>query len=217
MLISHKLLLIVADIEKDFLVPKSKFQSVIGYKEPEKSPPLIVRQTHTLLSLYYQGAIRNSAPAREYLHDYTLGYLIEAEAGAGACYDRIKGHSVYEVELETREAADHAVIIMSLLPDRAGSSYHPKGFSKEGSLKTPSTLNQFLERIKELKIGVWLVIAGEVESRATLEAYPPLLRTFKFFEVGNELPIKLTDNEKKQELMEREKFNDLLSGIDISL
>ncbi|MBI2019234.1 hypothetical protein HYS95_01015 [Candidatus Daviesbacteria bacterium] len=208
----------MADSERDLFVPnKFNFQSVIGYREVEKSPPVVVRQTHTLLGLYYQGVIRNSEPAQEYLHDYTLGYLKAAADGAPAYYEQIKGQSVHEVDLETREATDYAAVIMSFLPDKAKSAIYPQGFSKKGSLKPPATLEEFLERIKELRIGVWLVVVGDVEPRTTLEAYPPLLRTFKFFEVGNRLPVKLTDDERKQETLEREKFNDLLGEIDISL
>ncbi len=56
-----------------------------------------------------------------------------------------------------------------------------------------------------------------MEPRATLEAVPSLLRTFGFFKVGGELPIKLSENQRKQDAIQREKFNDLLEGIDISL
>lgn len=82
----------MADNEKDFFVPhQPAFQPVIGYKENEKSPARVVRQTYTLLGLYYQGvlqeAIRNSKPAKDYLHDYTLGYLKAAEEGSYLLYD----------------------------------------------------------------------------------------------------------------------------------
>lgn len=90
----------------------------------------------------------------------------------------------------------------------AKSPYLAKGFSRKGMLKAPTTQRQFVTRIKELRVSI---------QHVTLEAYPPLLRTFKFFEVGNELPVKLTDDEREQEELEREKINKLLDGIDISI
>jgi len=211
----------MADIEKDFFVPhQSEFQPVIGYREMEKSPHFVVRQTHTLLGLYYQGVIRNSGnskPAKDYLHDFTLGYLEAAEEGSSTLCNQIGEIITSDIDLETREAAHYAFVVFAYLPDKARSPYLAKGFSRKGMLKAPTTQRQFLTRIKELRVVIQQVVAGEVKPHTTLEARPPVLRTFKFFEVGNELPVKLTNDEKKQEQLEREKFNDLLGGIDISL
>lgn len=187
----------------------TEFQPVIGYREIEKSPPLVVRQTYTLLGLYYQGAIRNPQPARDYLHDYTLEYLKAAKEGSYNLYDQIGQLALQEIDLEIREAAHHAFVILAHLPDRSSSPYLPKGFSRRGMLRAPTTLNQFLARIRGLKVGIWQIAEGEVEPYATLEAYPPILRVFKFFEVGSSLPVRLTDDEKKQEQLEREKLSDL--------
>lgn len=208
----------MANAEKDFFVSnQAEFQSVIGYEEVEKSPPLVVRQTNTLLELYYQGAIWNPKPAKDYLHDYTLGYLRAAEEGSAVLYDRIGRLTAQDTDLETREAASHAFVILTCLPDRAKSPFLPKGFSRRGMLKAPETRNQFLARIRELKVGIWQIAEGKVKPYATLEAYPPLLKVFKFFEVGSELPVKLTEDKKRQEQIEREKFNDLLGGVDIAI
>lgn len=211
----------MADIEKDFSVShQPEFQPVIGYKEIEKSPFFVVRQTYTLLGLYYRGvfqeAIRNSKPAKDYLHNYTLGYLEAAEEGSSSLYNQIGGIVTPDIDLETRGAAHHAFVVFAYLPDKARSPYLAKGFSRKGMLKAPTTQRQFLTRIKELIFGIQQVVAGKVKPHVTLEAYPPLLRTFKFFEVGNELPVKLTDDEREQEELEREKINKLLDGIDIS-
>ncbi|MDO8638767.1 MAG: hypothetical protein Q7R43_04275 [Candidatus Daviesbacteria bacterium] len=200
-----------------FTLYNDTFQPVVGYKETEKSPLLVVRQTHTLLELYYRGAISNPKPAKDYLHDYTLGYLKSAEEGSGAYYDRFGQFTVKDVDLEAREAAGHALVVLSCLPDQTKSPFLPKGFSRRGMLKAPETHDQFLKRMKELKIGIWDVVEGHVEPNATLEAYPKTLRVFKFFEVGSRLPINLTESEKKIAIIEREKFNDLLGGIDTSV
>lgn len=207
----------MADPEKGFFTSNyANFQPVIDYREVEKSPPLVVRQTNTLLGLYYNGAIRNPKPAKDYLHDYTLGYLKAAEAGSAIVYDRV-GHAALDIDLETREAARYALVVLAYLPDQAKSPFLPKGFSRRGMLRAPETQDQFLARIKELKVGIWQIVEGNVEPHVTLEACPTVLRVFKFFEVGSDLPVKLTVDERKQEQLEREKFNDLLGGVDISM
>lgn len=210
----------MADIEKNLFIPHHpEFQPVIGYIEAERSPRLIVRQTHTLLGLYhsdYQGDIRALKPTRDYLHDYTLGYLNAAAEGANTIYSQTGKFDVYQVDMEIRETAYHAFVVLSALPDIASSSY-PKGFSRIATLRPPSTQQQFLARIAELKAGIYQVIAGQIEPGATLEGYPPILRTFKFFEVGSKLPIKFVEDQRKKEQIEKERLNDLLAGIDISL
>lgn len=174
----------------------SKFQEVIGYREPEKSPFIVVRQTDALLRLFYSGAIHRPGLARDYFHDYTISYLKEAEKGSGALYDG-QGNLVPDVDLETREAADHALVVFTHMHDRATSPFLPKGFSKRGMLGAPTTHRQFLARIKELKIGIWQVVEGRVQPYATLEVSPRLLRIFKFFEVGTNLPLKLIESAEK--------------------
>lgn len=211
----------MTDIEKVFPLPHhTEFQPVIGYKEIEKSPFFVVRQTYTLLGLYYQGvfqeAIRNSKLAEDYLHDYTLGYLEAAEEGSSTLYNQIGGIVTPDIDLETRGAAHYAFVVFAYLPDKARSPYLTKGFSRKGMLKAPTTQRQFVTRIRELRVSIQQVVKGKVKPHITLEAYPPLLRTFKFFEVGNELPVKLTDDEREQKELEREKINKLLDGIDIS-
>lgn len=130
----------MTDIEKGFSLPhRTEFQPVIGYREIEKSPPIVVRQTHSLLGLYYQGAIRNPEPARDYLQDYTLRYLKAAEVGSSILYDQLDQLTVQEIDLETREAAHHAFIVLAHLPDKARSPFLPKGFSRRGMLKAPTT------------------------------------------------------------------------------
>lgn len=208
----------MTDIENGFCIPfREEFQPVIGYREIEKSPPLVVRQTHTLLGLFYQGAIRNPEPARHYFKDYTLGYLKAAEEGSPVLFDKTGPLIAQEIDLETREAASHAFVVLAHLPDEATSSFLPNGFSRRGMLAAPTTKDQFLARIKELKIGLWQIVDGNLSPHATLEADLPLLRVCKFFEVGSGLLVRLTADEREQEQLKREEFNDLLGGIDTSI
>ncbi len=181
------------------------FQPVIKYKDIEKSPIMVSKQTCQLLELFYQGAIHKPDLARDYFHDYTLSYLSQAEAGTDALYDG-KGGVFKDLDLETREIAHHAFIVFANLPDNVKSPFLPNGFSRRGMLKAPETRKEFLKRIREIKIGIWQILEGEAEPGITLEAYPRLLRTYGFFKVGSKLPIKLSQDEKKKEQMEKEKF-----------
>lgn len=167
-----------------------EFQTVIGYREFEASPPVVVRQTDTLLSLFHRGEILKPEFARGYLHGYTLNFLKAAEEGSSTLYDT-KGHEFQNVDLEVREAARFAFVVFAWMHVRAKSPFLPQGFSRRGMLAAPATHSQFLERIRELKIGIWNVVEGGIEPLATLEASPRLLRVFKFFEVGSNLPIRL--------------------------
>ena len=84
-------------------------------------------------------------------------------------------------------------------------------------LRAPSTKKQFLKRVRELKVTLWQVVDGGMDSHATLETYPPFLRTFNFFEVGSRLPIQSAPDQREQDKLAKDKFDELLSGIDISL
>lgn len=207
----------MANYEKEIVLPRGhEFQALPGYREWERTPFVVARQTHTLLGLYYQGAIHRPGLARDYLHDYALTYLKDAEKGSDALYDET-GVLIENIDLEVREAADHAFVAFAHIPDFVTSPWLPKGYSRRGELQPPQTRNEFLKRITELQVGLWQVVAGEMEPRATFEAYPSLARTYGFFRVGSELPIKLSEDERKQDQREREKFNDLLTGVDVSL
>ena len=207
----------MADQEREIFLPQGhEFQSVVGYRDWSRMPSVVARQTNALLDLLHQNALPNLGPARYYLGKYTLEYLKRAEGGSGILYDN-KGFLKEGIDLEVREAATHAYVVFGHLPDMVQSPFVPKGFSRRGMLRAPETRDEFLNRIKELKIGLWNVIAGEVAPQATLEAYPPLMRTFGFFKVGGDLPIRLSDSERVIDQIEREKFNDFLGGMNVSL
>ncbi len=79
----------MANNENEIVLPRGqRFQAIIGYRDPDRVPPLVVRQTNTLIGLFYQGAIHNPDLAIDYLHDYALRYLNMAEEGTDAVYDR---------------------------------------------------------------------------------------------------------------------------------
>ncbi|MDO8621339.1 MAG: hypothetical protein Q7R31_03605 [Candidatus Levybacteria bacterium] len=206
------------EFERRFSAPQSpEFQPIIGYREFEKSPWIVVKQTNALLELFNKGVIRKPGPAKEYFRDYTFqSYLTRAEEGSAVLYDDQK-QSHTDVDLETREATRHALVVFAWMRDRTKSPFLPKGFSRKGMLKPPMTQEEFMKRIREMKITILQVVEGNIQSHVTPEAHPAFLRTFKFFEVGSDLPIKLAPDEKEREKIAKDKFNDLLRGIDISL
>jgi len=194
-----------------------EFQPVIKYKDFAKSPAMIVKQTCLLIDLSLQGVtIPKSDMMKDYLQDYTLFYLRKAEKGVDTIYDR-KEAVFKDLDLETKEAAHHAFIIFAHLPDNMTSRFLPNGFSRRGMLKAPVTKDEFLSKIEEIKIGLWQILDGKMQPQTTLEAYPRFLRTYGFFKVGSNLPMKMSEDEKKKEQIEREKFEDILKDIKISL
>ncbi len=216
MLITHLNMANVNVKEGEIVLPRGqRFQAVIGYRDLDRVPPLVVGQTDTLLGLFHQGAIHNPGLAEDYLHDYALHYLKMAEEGADAVYDKT-GVVSERHDVEVVEAADFAYVVFTHLPDQVRSPWLPMGFSRRGVLQAPETERQFRGRIRELKVGIGQVVVGEMEPRATLEAYPYLLRTFGFFKVGGNLPLNFPDDQSKLDIRERERFNNLLEGIDIS-
>lgn len=192
-----------------------QFQSIVQYKDKDRIPPLVVRQTSLLLGLFYKGAVSGDVIGRKYLKDYTLPFLDSSETGVDRVSFGIKKESFEEIDLEDREAVDYTNVVFGHLPDLIKSAWLPKGFSRRGMLRPPENRREFLGRVRELRFGIAQVVSGNMEPQATLEAYPNLLRTFGFFRVGAELPIKVPESEIKPEVMSRARLNDLLGGIDV--
>ncbi len=200
----------------EFYLPnRTEFQSVITYKDASKSPPLVVRHTHNLLGLFYQGVNVNPQPAQDYLRSHSLDYFNSAIEGSSSLYDRFG--ALKEVELEAREAAHHALVVFSFMRERAKSQFFPVGFSSKGILRAPATHREYIRRMRELQAGIAQVATGMVHPRTILETNPALFRVFKFFEVGSELEIKLTESEEKQKKMQTEQLNELLGDSQIDL
>lgn len=200
-------------VEGKLIGGSREFEPIIRYKNFAKSPTAITKQTYGALELLRQGTIRESKLIRDYLHDYTFSYLNQAEKGANTIYDR-KGAVYRDLNLETEESAHHAYIVFGHLPDKVTSSFLRNGFSRKGMLRAPETRDEFLKRINELKVGIWQTIDKRVGPQTMLEAYPRLLRTYGFFKVGSELPIKMPEDKKK---IQDEKLGIILKDVDVSL
>ena len=206
----------MSEAERGLIIPaQPEIDSRVEYRDWARSPMTIVRQTHAILGLVMSD-IPNVGPAREYLHDYTLGYLRNAEAGADELFDQ-RGFVQPDLDPEVREAPGHAFTVFGYLPDMTKSRFLPMGFSRRGMLGAPQTRSEFLKRLNELKANIWRIADRQVNPQVIFESDRPLLRTVNFFRVGSELPIHLSDSEHVQDQLEREKFNDFLGGMNIDL
>lgn len=207
----------MAGLEKGpFFSPDKEPKKISIHRDFEISPRSVTVQTHALLELFYHGIIRDSNLAMDFLKDNTIPYLSQAENGAESVYNR-RGELFKDLKLELQEAAFYTFIIFANLPDNLTSAFLSMGFSRRGMVKAPETKDEFLKRIKELKIGIWQIADGRVAPNTTLEAYPKLLRTYGFFKVGSELPIKMPEAQKQKEEMGKDRLNELLKDIEINL
>lgn len=194
---------------------RHEFQYAIRYKDRDRIPPFVVRQTSFILGLFYNGAVSGDGIGRKYLQDYTLSFLDSSETGVDRVSFGGNGTNFEGIDLEDREAADYANVIFAHMPDLVKSPWMPMGFSRRGMLRPPENRREFLGRVRELRIGLAQIVSGNMEPGAILEAHPYLLLTFGFFKVGAELPIKVPESEIKPEVMSRARFNGLLDGIGI--
>ncbi len=198
----------MAGPERALLVPQ-RFEPE-SYSSLDIPPVLITRQTNTLLGIYYRGEMRNPGPAKNYFIHHTVPYLKAAEVGSRSLFGL--GRTYFEAQdLEVGEPASHALVVFANLPDGLNSDLLPDGFSRRATLRPPETRYEYIQRIRELRVGIRQVAEGEVEPGMPLEGSSELLRTFGFFKVASELPIR-SDPEEIESITEKG-FNELLRGV----
>jgi len=205
------------DDERNLWVPQpEQVLSRVEYRDWNRSPAVIIRKTNELFKLCSGGMVGDPRPAKKYFKDYTFGFFDQAKQGSASLYDRL-GTEKEGIDLEVREAADYAHVVFGHMHEMTTSPYLPMGFSRRGMLKAPEDRAAFLKRIDELKIGVWNFTEGLADSRVVFDGRPWILRTSSFFNVGSHIPMSLPDSEAVLAQLERNKFNDLLGGMNISL
>jgi len=159
------------------------------FKSLEEFPDIgIVRHTDELLDNYYYG-MRSHQEIGSYLQDTTMPYLRRAEGGSSTVYNR-EGELPEGVAFDSADSAHHAFVVLAVLSDKMTSPLLPNGFSKRGVLRAPETREEYLRRIRELKFGVWQIAEAIMKPRTNLMSHPAFLRTFAFFRVASELPLK---------------------------
>lgn len=198
----------MAILENGCYIPDN-FQAVVGYRDYEQSPIRVVTQTSDLLDIYFRGSFINTNPLKKYLMEMTLGYLHRAEQGFYIFADKTSKLSredfkavtkdsrayLQKPDIESNEAFGHSLVIFSCLPEFTSQGFLAHGFSRRQTLCPPETTLEFLGRIRELRREVGKIARGERETDSPIQADDALLRTYVFFKVGSNLPVKLSENE----------------------
>lgn len=203
----------MAEREQELIqISYGEIQPVVGYKDWNRIPTVISKQTSTLLDIVHRRNIGNTGPAIDYLQKYTLPYLFQALKGSADIFGQLHLLDT-EQDVEGREAADHAYITMGSMPDMVSHKDLPRGFSRKGMLKPPETHGEFIRRILEIQSGVISVISDNSDETIIYDGSPQLFRTFEFFRVGSNIPVELEDSDKVKLQLEKDNFNFLLDGI----
>ena len=175
----------------------------------------IARQTNTLLDLLHRGEIRFPKPARDYLEGYTFDYLTQAQKGSLALYNW-RGILFDDTDPQLGDAAHHAQVVFSVLPTY-GMDLYPAHYKTAigNALEAPKKRDDFLQRIRELRTVIWQMAEGIIPAGTSMNESLQVWRTFRFFRVASELPIKSTTDESKIQPMTEERFNKLLADVSL--
>lgn len=195
-----------------------EFQPIIGYREINKSPFVVTIQTNRLLKLFRTGLIFDLSLGEEYLKEYTLGYISDAESNCSVVFDK-SGKPIDTIDIESREAAARAYTIFGWLPDMTTIPLVAplkEGFSRKGMLKAPISREEFLARTRELKIELSKIATGITDYKQRPKLGSPFFRTLTFFRVAEHLnpsfPLTVEEKEvirRKKEIKFMDKFSDL--------
>ncbi|GDX62038.1 hypothetical protein LBMAG33_3480 [Candidatus Levyibacteriota bacterium] len=206
----------------------------INYTDNSRSPFQVVESTAKLLDLYFTPVINlDPSLARNYFANATLGFAWQAEKGFFKNIDKIdraKKISNEDIErfilldkqqgqqenVEDNEAFDFTLITFGFMPEMAKHRFLPNGFSKKGMMAPPFTTREYLLRLREIRREVTRIISGETDQKASLDNNPALLRTYWFFQVGKEIPLKIKKDYKNIKNNTEKILNKLLEDIDIN-
>lgn len=196
----------------------SGFETVPKYKDLQRVPNTVVKQTHATLGLYRRQILPDTNHAEEYLRGYTFPFLDNAVKGAGIIFERNKASKTVP-DKEVTEAADLSNVIFSCMPELAKFRYLPNGFSRRGMLHPPDNKEKFIQRIDEIRYQIAFIVSGLREVSTPLKTSTATFRAMTFFKVGNMLPDHFSKNsvqEKAPDALGREYINKLLEGIQIN-
>lgn len=187
-----------------------EFQPIVGYRDFARIPHVVVNQTDTLLWLFRQRAINKPGLARDYLHDYTIQCLVEAEHGCDVLFNPAISSII---DLEFREAASYTHVVFAWMHKFYRPPNLPDGLTGKEMLRAPRNKEEFLARVRELKLGLYRV--AYQEAKFTGDGDWPLLRTFAFFTAGSRLPINFPESERERLERQKEEFNQLLGDAKV--
>jgi hypothetical protein len=187
-----------------------------SYSDYEQSPHVVTRQTAFFLSAYLLDSPNFGPIARHYLTDRTLDYIAQTQQGFHMVFDKTrtmtKEHleeviadgdlSLFNPGSQSAEAFRHALVIFAFMPDTIKSQLTSFGYSRRATMSPPETSIDVLQRIRELRNEVSKVISGLTEPLTPVTTTDSLLRTYTFFQTGQELAVHKpkTQNETNDQL-----------------
>lgn len=207
---------------KSLYIPALELERVTT---PDFSAARIGRETHTILTLYYRGALRDET-ALHYLQETTIPHIDDALQGLYMnCHamqklpdDEIPRMITEGRELlldpttQSAEAFHHAMTVFSFMPElcdlRVGDMRLP--FSRIQTIQPPRRLSDARYRLWELKAQLEQIATGK--RYAYYHQTDAELRTQAFFLTANELALRMPEKETIQAATER-----LLADIEIDL
>lgn len=189
----------MAILENGCYIP-DKFQSLPGYKDPNRTSFTVLPETASILELYFGCALDDFELARGFLAKDAVWFMDQVEDGFHVRFDKTRQLSAEELDVavlasrgrmkdpdtEANEAFGHAVTAFGLMPRVVVG---PMGliFSERQTLRPPETTVEYLTRIWEMRRELDKIIYGETKPCDFVGGKPPLFRTCAFFYTGAEL------------------------------
>lgn len=202
--------------EKRIFIPEGITPEPFTDLKTERSPFLVTNQTYILLKLFSHGSIPppGISVVKYYLEDHTLDYLNQTKEGIDILFD--EGYALGVLSPEAREASSHAFAVMASVPDFLSSRSKKYIFSRMGMFRAPETVKEYLERVSEMEEQIGKIIAGVTQPEKTGKMDFSFIRTYVFFKVASQMPVKLNEDEIKALKTQKEFINDITQGIDFS-
>lgn len=207
--------------ERGITIPES-FQTLQELRHVDESPLVVAHQTHTVLALFAKKILSpnsqlslNVAFVEYYLKRYTLPYIDKAKKGSRNLFKHDEPHAVVS-NTNVQEAAQHALVVLSYIPTWLHTGQNENPLSRNGIFWVPATEGEFIEKIEEVGSEVEKIASGQTTPQDTDKPSFPLLRTYAFFKVGAQLPLKISlEGEKTAQDKARNFINNLLKDIQI--
>lgn len=177
------------------------------------APKAVVSETKNMIGLLNGGVITPQV-AKSYLETFTFPFLKKAAQGVDTVFDR--GLIFIDPrQVDVNEAADFSSVVFSWMHYFARSRFLPDGFSQKGILRAPHTKDEFVDRLREIRITLPAIMSGV--TRDTVPFYSqPALRTYAFLKVGSSIPLRFAQTDRERKQYEDEVLARFTEGLDLS-
>ncbi len=179
------------------------------------TPRTVVQATNLFLQLHQHGGLvlqSDRDQAREFIQMHTFPLLDTASRGSGRVFGLAGVHKKFitnSQSVDLNEAADYVNVVFAWVHEMYKSPLLPMGFSRDGMLKAPQSIEEFDQRIREMKKELMLLVAG-MRDPSTLHTHSPgPLRADAFFHVGSLLSDHLPTSESEIEAQRKELAKEL--------